>query len=244
MNLAILLCASVLVAAQPRPAFEVVSIKPVPRPMPGGTARVGINIEATRVEIVGYGLSMLIAQAFRIEPRQVDLRGFGTEFFEVQAKLPEGATRAQVPEMLQAMLAERFKLAYHRETREYLMTVVTLGKDGMKLQRLPDGTPESDTTTRLPDGTTRSTHIGRLPSLFPVMNSFGGFPQSLDQTGLDGIYKWEQVQLPPEGNITYFDRVHESFEALFDAAGLKLEERKVPRETIVVDHAETFPTEN
>ncbi len=111
-TLTLLLSACIGAAAQP--AFEVVSIKPVPHPTPGGTFRVGFNIEANRVEILGYGLNGIIARAFQVESQQVDLHGFGgLESFEVHAKLPEGATRAQVP-------------------------VETIGKNGMKLPRLPD----------------------------------------------------------------------------------------------------------
>jgi uncharacterized protein (TIGR03435 family) len=206
---------------------------------------VGFNIDPPRVEAIGYGVSGLIARAFQVEAPQVDLRGLGGfESFEVQASLPEGATREQVPEMLQTMLKERFKLAYHRETHDYPVTVMTLGKSGMKLQRLPDGTPTASNSTRLPDGTSRMTSVDTLSSLFPVMNSFGGFPQMVDQTGLAGIYTWVRNQLPVAPGITYKDRTRESFEAMFDVAGLKLESRKIPKETIVVDHVEKMPTEN
>ncbi|MEO5924753.1 MAG: TIGR03435 family protein [Bryobacteraceae bacterium] len=245
----VVLCVCATVSAQSRPAFEAVSIKPVPRPTPetvqNGTSRIGFNVEGPRVEILGYGSTFFIARAFGVEAAQVDLRGLGGfQSFDVQAKLPEGATKDQIPEMLQTMLAERFKLAYHRETREYPATIVTVGKSGMKLQRLPDGTRAVDGSTRKLDGITRMTQVGTVGSLSAVMNSFGGFPQMVDQTGLDGMYTWVRDQLPTEPGITYTDRTREAFEAMFEAAGLKLEARKVPKETIVVDRLEPMPTEN
>lgn len=235
--------------AQSRPAFEVVSIKPVPRPTPetvrDGTSRVGFNIIGDRVEIAGYGLNVLVARAFRVENAQVDLRSVaGADFYEIQAKLPEGAGSEQIPEMLQTMLAERFKLTYHREMREYPVTIVTVGKNGMKLARLPDGTPESSSTASLADGATRFTLTGTLSSLFPVMNSSGRFAQMVDQTGLEGVYTWVRDVTPVTGNRNFSEVTHESFEAMMDAAGLKLEARKMPKETIVVDSAERAPTEN
>ena len=152
--------------------------------------------------------------------------------------------REQVPEMLQTLLAERFKLVYHRETREYPVTAVTVGKRGMKLERLPEGAQEAYTSKSLGDGIRRSTHNGTVASMFPVMNSFGGFPHMIDATGLDGIYTWVQDLPPPAPGMTFRDRTQESYKAMIEAAGLKLEPRKVQKDTIVVDHLEQVPTEN
>ncbi len=239
-------------AAQSRAAFEVVSIKPIPRPTPedilAGRARLGFSVDGERAQIIGFGFSALLMRAFRVEAPQIDMRAFPfSDVFEIQAKLPAGATPEQVPEMLQTMLEERFKLAYHRETRQYQTTVLTVGKGGMKLARLPDGTLEPATSTNLADGSTRFTQVGKVASLFPVMNSFGGFPQMVDETGLDGIYRWvREMPAPAAGGSLqdYQAAVQDSFRAMIEAAGLKLETRKVSKEAIVVDHLEKTPTEN
>ena len=226
------------------PRFEVVSIKPVPRPTPSPTPPIAFNVNGARVQISSTYLLGLLMRAFRVQPPQVDAPAFARdEFFDIQATLPEGATREQVPEMLQAMLAERFKLAYHREIRNYQMSVLTIGKSGMKLPRLPDDTRGSYTSNSLPDGTRRTTQTGNVASLFPVMNSFGGL-QMVDETGLDGVYTWVQDVPPPTPGISFQDAMQDSFRAMIEAAGLKLETRKVPKETIVVDHLEKKPTEN
>lgn len=244
--LAVILWTYVGASAQSRLAFEVVSIKPALQPTAevvrsGGLA---FDIDPAHVRIVGFSPLALLARAFRIEMPQVAAPDFArSEYFEIQATLPAGATREQVPEMLQTMFAERFKLAYHRETREYQMSVLTVGKSGMKLPRLPDGTRAPSTSTRLVDGSVRMTQTGNVKSLFPVMNSFGGL-QMVDETGLDGIYTWVRVEPPVTPGMTYRDAVQEGFKAMIEAAGLKLEERKVPKETIVVDHLEKMPTEN
>jgi uncharacterized protein (TIGR03435 family) len=179
-----------------------------------------------------------------VELPQVDAPDFArSESFEIQATLPEGATREQVAEMLQTMLADRFKLAYHRETHEYRVGVLTVGKSGMKLPRLPEGTRGQFASNRLSDGATRTTQTGNVASLFPVMNSFGGL-QMVDETGLDGIYTWIQELPPPTPGVSYQEALQDFFKAMIEAAGLKLETRKVPKETIVVDHLERKPTEN
>jgi uncharacterized protein (TIGR03435 family) len=226
------------------PRFDVVAIKPIPRPTPGDGTPYGFNVSGARMQIRGYPLFSLLTRAFRIESRQLDAPDFThDEFFDMQATLPSGATPEQVPGMLQAMLAERFNLAYHRESRVYQVDVLAVGKSGMKLPRLPDGTQAPTKYARLPDGGTRTTSVGKLSSLFSIMNSFGGL-QLIDETGLDGIYTWVQDEPPSTPDMSQRDRLQESFKAMIEAAGLKLETRKVPKETIVVDHLEKKPTEN
>jgi len=230
-------------AAQSKgPRFEVVSIKPTPTPAGSESA---FNVNGARVDIRNCWLFGLLTRAFRIERLQVDAPDFARdEVFDIQATLPAGATPEQVPEMLQAMLAERFKLAYHRETRQYTVNVLTVGKSGIKLPRLPDGTPVT-TDHRgetLPDGTVRVTMTGKLASVYPQMYS-GGI-QIVDETGLDGIYTWVQAIPPITPDMPYLDALQSSFKAMFEDAGLKPEARKVPKETIVVDHLEKMPTEN
>jgi uncharacterized protein (TIGR03435 family) len=62
--------------------------------------------------------------------------------FDVMAKMPEGATKEQVPEMLQALLAERFKLAVHRDSKEHSVYALIVGKNGSKLKPAePDVAP-------------------------------------------------------------------------------------------------------
>jgi uncharacterized protein (TIGR03435 family) len=244
--LAVILWTYIGASAQSTLAFEVVSIKPALQPTAevARSGRLAFDINSPHVRIVGFSPLALLARAFRIEMPQVAAPDFArSEYFEIHATLPAGATREQVPEMLQTRFAERFKLAYHRETREYQMSVLTVGKSGMKLPRLPDGTRAPSTSTRLADGRVRMTQTGNVKSLFPVMNSFGGL-QMVDETGLDGIYTWVRVEPPVTQGMTYRDAVQEGFKAMIEAAGLKLEERKVPKETIVVDHLEKMPTEN
>jgi uncharacterized protein (TIGR03435 family) len=210
------------------PRFEVVAIKPIPRPTPGDGTPYGLSVSGARVQI-SFRLIDLVTRAFRVEFAQVDAPDFARdEFFDIQAALPAGATPEQVPEMLQAMLAQRFKLAYHRETREYQVDVLTVGKSGMKLPRLPDGTQASYREARLPDGSTRETRTGKVFSWFPVMNSFGGL-HLVDETGLDGIYTWVRDQPPMTPGMSYQDTEQEGFKAMIEAAGLKLETRRFPR---------------
>ena len=69
------------------------------------------------------------------------------ERFDIDAKLPEGSTPAQIPEMLQALLSERFALKQHREQKEMPMYALVLGKPPLRLKdsaRDPDATPRNE----------------------------------------------------------------------------------------------------
>src|SRR5215467_2451523 len=70
-----------------------------------------------------------------------------SERFDVDAKLPAGSTPAQLSDMLQALLSERFALKQHREQKEMPMYALVIGKPPLRLKesaRDPDATPRND----------------------------------------------------------------------------------------------------
>ena len=116
-------------AQQAALSFDVASVKPSGpldfQKILSGGRRLGVRMDAGRVDIDGLPLSEIINIAFRVKSYQVtgpSWLGAGgmmnAERFDIHATLPAGATTEQVPEMLQALLAERFKLAFHREQKE------------------------------------------------------------------------------------------------------------------------------
>src|SRR6476620_8172887 len=112
--------ASSIASAQPAvtPTFEVASIKPAPPPG-GNNMMVRMGGDPGRIDYANVSLKDVIRLAYRVKNYQIA----GPDWlesarFNIVAKLPEGSSREQIPEMLQALLAERFKLALHRETKE------------------------------------------------------------------------------------------------------------------------------
>jgi uncharacterized protein (TIGR03435 family) len=59
------------------------------------------------------------------------------ERFDISAKLPEGSSRSDVPEMLQSLLADRFEMKMHRETKELPVYTLTVMKGGPKMKASP-----------------------------------------------------------------------------------------------------------
>jgi uncharacterized protein (TIGR03435 family) len=80
----------------------------------------------------------LIASAYKVKNFQVaGPEWIKTERFDIMAKLPEGANKDQVPEMLQALLADRFKLTIHRDTKDHAIYALIVAKGGPKLKDSP-----------------------------------------------------------------------------------------------------------
>jgi uncharacterized protein (TIGR03435 family) len=141
------------------PVFEVASIKPSgpmnPQAMMQGKMRVGMKIDAARVDIGFLSLADLIRTAYEVKAHQVTGPDFlKSERFDISAKMPEGATKEQVPAMLRALLAERFGLTVHKDNKPLPVYALIVGKGGPKLK---DAAPEPvvDPDAPLPAGTTK-----------------------------------------------------------------------------------------
>jgi uncharacterized protein (TIGR03435 family) len=94
-----------------------------------------VRIDGTRVTFNYESLKELIAYAYKL--RGYEINGpewLVTDRFDIAARLPEGATKDDVPEMLRALLAERFKLATHREMSEQPVLALVVAKSGPKLK--------------------------------------------------------------------------------------------------------------
>jgi uncharacterized protein (TIGR03435 family) len=148
----VLLAAGCAIAQTPAPprSFEVATIKAAapmnPAQMAQGKVHLGVKIDAARVDIGFFSIADLIRTAYEVKPYQVSGPDWITsERFDILAKMPEGATKEQVPAMLKALLADRFKLAVHKESREHPVYALVAGKNGPKLEpAVPDSGAAAD----------------------------------------------------------------------------------------------------
>lgn len=129
---ALVLGASV-VAQDGKVAFEAVSIRPSVR----GTVR-SERVLPTRIDFVNQPLGRVLFRAFQLTDlsEAVMPAWLMDTSFDIQATYPEGITRAQVPEMLQTLLKERFGLVTHTEPRRIDGYELVVGKDGIKMQEV------------------------------------------------------------------------------------------------------------
>jgi uncharacterized protein (TIGR03435 family) len=133
------------------PTFDVASIKPsepiTPAMVQAGRIHAGMKTDGTRVDIGNFTLLQLITKAYDVKNYQVQGPSWMTPMaqrFDIVANLPAGATKEQVPQMLQALLAERFKLVIHRDTKEHNVYALVVAKGGAKITQTPEPAPAGD----------------------------------------------------------------------------------------------------
>jgi uncharacterized protein (TIGR03435 family) len=206
--------------------------------------------------------------------------------FDIVAKVPAGATRDDFKVMLQNLLAERFDLVVHHETRDLPGYEMTVAKGGLKIKEsaeaasatgepsrlkmekdrdgLPQLAPGSNTMAvfGVPNGGSRySARQQPLSALVGLLASPLGKPV-VDKTGLTGKYDFnltfardERTSANVVGNpgpstaaTNPAEAVNNGppdlFTAMQEQLGLRLEQKKIPTDVVVVDSAEKTPKEN
>ena len=139
--------------------FEVASIRrSVPYTESGGKVNVGIHIDGSQVHCISLSLRDYLARAYRTKATMISGPDWtASETFDISATLPAGSTPAQLPEMLQALLAERFQVKLHKEKKEFPVYVLLPGKGPLKLKESP---PDPDADREEPKGTTNVAATG------------------------------------------------------------------------------------
>jgi uncharacterized protein (TIGR03435 family) len=131
-----LLLATASATAQKTPQFEVASIRPTPDDSAGAT--IGLRVTGKLVHYGGLTLKDYIGMAYSLDGQQVIAPDWTNEQrFEISATLAAGATREQIPDMLQALLVERFQLKVHKESREFPVYALVVSKGGLKIKGKP-----------------------------------------------------------------------------------------------------------
>jgi uncharacterized protein (TIGR03435 family) len=121
------------------PAFEVASIKealPLSiENIQAGQFHVGMNSSGSRADYGFMSLADLIPYAYRVKRYQLSGPGWMNEArWDILAKIPAGQPADRAPEMMQNLLAERFKLAIHRDNREQSVYALVVGKGTLKIK--------------------------------------------------------------------------------------------------------------
>ena len=235
-----------LAAGAQTPEFEVASI----RPNKAMGERSSIRLSNGLVTMENVSLTKIILNAYGIpDDRRYMLDGpgwLGTESFDVQARFPANTPTPQVRQMLQALLAQRFGLALHRETRQLPIYSLVVAKSGPKIHAVVAG----QAGTSAGPGRLEATKI-TMQKLADLLARFAGTPVT-NATGLDGVYdfvlEWspdETLKMPAaDGTPAPGNGGPSIFTALEEQLGLKLAGGKGPVEILVVDHVEKVPTGN
>jgi uncharacterized protein (TIGR03435 family) len=234
-------------------AFEAASIKVLP-PGNSGDRRSPPVIEPTpgNLAMRNVGIGELVMWAFKIGPAQitnVQTAMTVTDRFDINAKASGPAKTDELRVMLQNLLAERFKLVTHRETKEVSAYVLVEAKGGHKL-KVSDS---ADGRGVLPVQQQGKMALTGQSATLDQLTMFLSAPLRtpvIDQTGLKGRYDFEfdltnfMNQGPPQPGEAPPDPVSILQAALPKQLGLRLEAKKMPIEMLVIDHIEKAPTEN
>ena len=262
--------------AAPSYEYEVASIKP----NKSGTNMIRLMFTPSGLSGTNVTLGMLIRSAYGIEENQISggPSWLNSDHYDVDAKmdsptadalhkLAEDQRRLAIQHMLQALLADRFKLAVHHDSKELSIYALVVAKSGPKLQQAKPG-DTYPSGIKGPDGIGRGgvMRMGRgqltgqalpLSALARLLTEQLG-RTVVDNTGLPGNYDFTLQWTPdesqgasfrgpdtgPQGSAPSADSSGPSlFTALQEQLGLKLESQKGPVETYVIDHAEK-PSEN
>ena len=187
-----------------------------------------------------YTLKRLIAQAYDLDPSQV-LAGpswVDSDSYDINAKIPDEFAKTTqrdiVPEMLRSLLADRFQLAVHPESRQVPGFDLVIAKKGSKLEAAKPGNDKSSTNGR-------NTHLKAenisMPSFARTLSrnsDVGGLV--IDKTGLTGGFNFELDWAPDKHDAS--DDRPSIFNALQEQLGLKLESAKITIQAVVIDKAE------
>jgi uncharacterized protein (TIGR03435 family) len=240
--------------------FEVADVR---ISKPGTPFRIN-NQKSGRVEMSGVPMRFLLSMAFNVqEPdRIVGLpKGTDAEIYDIIAKGPSFEQNPDAfPQMMRALLVERFKLATHEDVQPVTVLGLTVGKKGQKLKE-SDGAERAACKPSAANGkkvctcvnTTMALFVDKLPEQAPAYIN----KTVVDLTGLKGAYDFSfawtikgklstgatnasdgaPVASDPTGDVTVFEAIEKDL-------GLKLELTKHPMPVVVVDHVERTPTDN
>jgi uncharacterized protein (TIGR03435 family) len=218
-----------------QPAFEVATVKLTASMRPGG----GTFLSPGRYTVRNRNLRYLIKDAFRIRdyqivnaPTWIDL-----DNYDVEAKAPGSANTREMKVMLQTLLVDRFQLKFHWAETEVKGCVLEVAKGGPKFHefRGPVSDNPADNNTLMRNGYLKG-HSIYMAYLADYISDALQVPV-VNRTELTGSYDitlefFAEIKLPDDPGL-----VPESLpEALETQLGLKLSTRKLPIQTLVIDH--------
>jgi uncharacterized protein (TIGR03435 family) len=206
-------------AAPVRPEFEVASIKPSATVPLAEKVHVGVQIDGAQVHCTYLSLKDYIRIAYQVKEYQITgPEWLASQRFDIHAKLPEGG-RGQFREMLQNLLADRFAVKMHRDSKEFPVFGVVVGKGGLKMKESPLDPETQAGVSVAAEGSARGTTVNfgrgayfsladnkfeaRKLTMAQLADSLGRFIERpvVDMTELKGTYDLTLEFTPEEYRV-------------------------------------------
>lgn len=231
-----------------------------------GRAYTATNVALRNVIALAYGIPVarVLGGPSWVGAAGTDLRFVGGDRFDISATLPQGSSVDQVPAMLRALLADRFKMVVRNEVREAPMYALIVaradGRLGPQLRKASiDCEAAQAAGTVIPaarpgerglcDSEVGGAILGRgqrMTALARMLSMFADRP-IIDQTGLTGGFDFDlrfpELDTPTDATGPRADPSTGIFTALQEQLGLKLESTRGKLEFVVIDSVQ-HPTEN
>jgi len=210
------------------PEFEVASVTVSNS---GPDAGNGFFPTPGHLRVTNMSLRQLIQSAYHVKTGLLTGTSgwMDAERYDIEAKTPGKSTFDDDMVMLRALLAERFQLKFHRETRQMKMAVLMVGKGGPKFPASKDQDAKEQITIRPTEISGTGIPFGHF---ITVLEAQLGYPL-LNETGLTGKFDLALRYARDESSNTG----PSVFAALADL-GLKLDSRQSPAEVLVIDSAQ------
>jgi uncharacterized protein (TIGR03435 family) len=248
--LALLLVAAIQCSAgDDLPKFEIATLKLAPPPGESYQINLG-TVRSGRLNLTNVTLGDCIKFAYGLVsddqisgPEWIKSK---TVLFDIVAEVPPDTPREKLLLMTEALLSDRLKLVLHREKRELRYLALVVGKNGPKMQRSIDESPQSRDNSA---GHGRVTG-NQVP--MPLLASFLSRSEHeivVDATGLTGSFQvklqWKPGTAGSPTAVADDDPDGASlYTAINEQLGLQLRSRKGPLDILVVDQAEKTPAAN
>jgi len=251
-----------------RPTFEIADVHVSPRINTinilgriGSTLDFGTSLRDGRYEVRNATMVDLIQTAYSVEADRVagGPNWLELDRFDVTARVSPNTPQATLKLMLQSLLADRFKLVVHNDTKPMPRLVLSVGKGKPKLKEADasgrTGCQSQLARTQAPAPGDVNVIMMNVSCRNITMEAFtaelkgiggGGYVTNVvvDSTGLKGSWDFDikltekgLLQRAGSGGITVFDAIDKQL-------GLKLEEQKLPTAVIVVDRVNQKPSAN
>lgn len=249
------------------PAFDVASVKvsQVNNMGSEGGAKPNLTVTPDSLSMRNFSLHNCVQWAYHVGDYQVSGPDWiDSQRYDINAKAAGAVKEEELRRMLQSLLADRLKLAFHREIRDLPVFVLTVAKDGLKI-KASEGEGESAFQPVKGGGklaiTVVHTSMGqfadqlRSPLQGPVLDETGlkgGFDFTVDVGKYLSLDQGQGIRRDGDGPRGEGGRggpdgatIETAIVlALRDELGLQLARKKAPVDMIVIEKAEKVPTEN
>ena len=235
-------------ALSAQPAFEVASVRPSGHYV-GPDYNNRITYLSTGFTARNATLKRLMAEAYHLQLNQIACpEWLDRNEYEIEAKSAAANNPRQTELMLRSLLAERFKLRLHGDTREMRVYQLAVDKSGLRIHPTNKGEEAPAGAGFHFHGSMRdfadllALKLSIPPPVDPSVPVRASGPPVpvLDKTGLPEIFDFS-IKIQPELGTDMFTLWQR---ALHEQLGLRLESRKERVQFLVVDYAAKIPTEN